>query len=416
MKIWDSLWVDATIATCNEHSNDYGLLSHGALAIKDGKIAWVGSYENLPDDPKKLADVVRSLAGRCITPGLIDCHTHLVYAGTRSHEFSMRLHGATYQQIAQAGGGILATVQATRDASHKELYLQSAKRLQNMLQNGVTTVEIKSGYGLNQAAEIKQLEVIKNLSENFPLTLCPTFLGAHALPPEYSDQKDAYVDFICHEMIPIIAEAKLATAVDAFCETIGFTIQQVEKIFLAAKQWNLSVKLHAEQLSDSKGALLATQYKALSVDHLEYLQDEDIKALANSKTVVVLLPGAFYFLRETKFPPIKKLREYKVPIAIATDCNPGTSPTTSLPLMMNMACVLWRFTPEESLRGVTINATKALGLTSQYGSLEIGKMADFVVWDLDHPDQLCYQFGLHFNKEVIKHGKIVFSDISGDHA
>lgn len=403
---WDSLWISSNIATCKKDANDYGLID-GAIAVKDGRIAWLGPLSELSAAPEKLATQIFNFKNHCITPGLIDCHTHLVYAGDRAQEFAKRLHGATYQEIAQAGGGILSTVKATRTANFDELYQQSANRLQTMINEGLTTIEIKSGYGLDLATEIKQLQVIKKLTENFPITVCPTFLGAHALPPEYQNKPDEYIDYLCEKVIPEIAKQNLATAIDAFCETIGFTPTQVERIFNAAHKYGLAIKLHAEQLSDYKGAILAAKYKALSADHLEYLSEDGVQALAKSNTVAVLLPTAFYFLREKKLPPIAQLRQHGVPIALSTDFNPGTSPTTSLLLVMNMACVLWQLTPEEALRGVTIHAAQALGLAADIGSLEVGKMADFVVWSYNSPEELSYYFGTNPPKLLIKKGKLL---------
>lgn len=403
--MWDSLWTGAMIATCASEEKGYGLLKNAAIAIENEKIAWIGECEQLPKN--HAAKITHDISGFCITPGLIDSHTHLIYAGNRAHEFALRLNGASYEEIARAGGGILSTVNATRAASVNELVQQSLPRLQSMLKQGVTTVEIKSGYGLDLANECKILEAARILAEKLPVTICPTFLGAHAIPAEYKNRADDYIDLICHTILPVIAEKKLATAVDGFCEKIGFSVAQMEKVFQAAAQYNLPVKLHAEQLSDSAGTQLAARYHALSADHLEYVSKEGVQAMAKAKMAAVLLPGAYYFLRETKMPPLQLLREYQIPIALATDCNPGTSPTTSLLLMMNMACTLWRMTTEEVLRAVTINAAQALNLHQHYGSLEIGKKADFVVWDVQHPDELSYRFGDNLCRQVIKHGQEV---------
>jgi imidazolonepropionase len=403
--MWDKLWYGATIATCAANAKDYGLLKNAGIAIKDNKIVWVGNINELSSDIHSLAHELINAEGMTITPGLVDCHTHLVYAGNRANEFAMRLHGATYQQIAEQGGGILSTVNATQQASFDELYNQSAVRLQQLIANGVTTVEIKSGYGLTAAAEIKQLEVVKKLAQNYPITISPTFLAAHALPPEYKNRADDYINYVCEETLPHIIKNKLADTVDAFCEKIAFTPTQVERIFIEAKKYGLAVKLHAEQLSDSEGTQLAAKYGALSADHLEFVSEAGIAAMAKNNMTAVLLPGAFYFLRETHQPPIELLRKYHIPIAIATDCNPGTSPTTSLTLMMNMASVLWRMTPEEALRGVTINAAKALGLNKTHGSLEVNKVADFVLWKINHPDELIYNIGSVQPECIIKNGK-----------
>jgi len=411
-KQFDNIWCGATIATMMR--GDYGLIKEGVIATKADKIAWVGTVNELKAEfkqmPEQLAHHVHDLTGltnKVITPGLIDCHTHVVYAGNRYQEFEMRLNGKSYQQIAQAGGGIRSTVKATRVATAEELLAQSLVRVKAMLRQGVTTIEIKSGYGLDCDTEIKMLKVAQKIGELLPVTVCPTFLGAHALPAEFQNRADDYIDLVCEEILPVIAKQKLATAVDAFCETIGFTPAQVEKVFKAASQLNLAIKCHTEQLSNLKGSLLAAKYKAISCDHLEYLQEEGACAMAQAGTVAVLLPGAFYFLRETQSPPIELLRKHQVPIALATDCNPGSSPTTSLLLMLSMACTLWQMTPLEALRGVTVNAAKALGLAATHGSLAQGKQADFVIWDLDHPAELAYHIGQCCAAQIIKAGKIV---------
>jgi imidazolonepropionase len=316
----------------------------------------------------------------------------------------MRLQGATYESIAKAGGGIQSTVAATRAASEENLLQQSLVRARVLLSSGVTTLEIKSGYGLDLATELKILRVAKQIGDCLPVTVVPTFLGAHALPVEYQHQADKYIDLVCNEMLPAIAQAGLAQAVDVFCEKIGFTLAQTERVFQAAAQLGLGIKCHAEQLSDMGGAGLAARYHAWSVDHLEFLSESSIAALAKAGTVAVLLPGAFYFLRETQLPPIDLLRQYQVPMAIATDCNPGTSPVTSLLLMLNMACTLFKLTPEEALLGVTQHAAKALGLAKTHGSLTVGKVADFAIWDVQHPAELAYQIGLNPLVNVVKAG------------
>lgn len=405
--MWDHLWFNATLVTCNADCNDYGLLSSAALAIKEDKIVWLGTMDQLPSSANSLAKNITDAQNQIITPGLIDCHTHLVYAGNRMKDFSLRLHGESYEAIAKQGGGIVSTVNATRKANVDELYTQSAKRLQAMLQQGVTTVEIKSGYGLDAENEFKQLQVIKRLAENFPLTLYPTFLGAHALPTDFKNRADEYIDYVCRETLPKIAKQKLAKAVDAFCETIAFTPAQVERFFQAATQYDLAIKLHSEQLSNSSSASLAARYHALSADHLEHASEECLAAMAKANTVAVILPGAYYFLRETKKPPIDLMRQLNISMAIATDCNPGTSPTTSLTLMMNMACVFWQLTPEEALRGTTINAAKALGMAETHGSIEVGKQADFVIWDMQHPDELSYSIAGQWQKTVVKNGEVI---------
>lgn len=402
--MWDSLWLNATLATCASDIEDYGLHYHAALAVFQGKIAWLGPMSTLMGDPKTLAKEVVDCAGHLITPGLIDCHTHLVYAGDRATDFSRLRQGETYAKIAHSGGGILSTVQHTQEASFASLYQSSAKRLQQCLAHGVTSLEIKSGYGLICAHEIKQLEVIQALNKDFPLSLYPTFLGLHALPKQYLEKPDDYVAYVIAETLPRVAESNLAVAVDAFCETLAFTPAQVERFFLAAAAQGFSLKLHAEQLSETGAALLAAGLGALSADHLEYAGIKAIKAMALHKTVAVLLPGAFYYLQEQHPPPVDLLRTQGIPIALATDCNPGTSPCTNLLLMMNMACVLWGLTPIEALRATTIHAAKALGIAEDYGSLEAGKVADFVLWQVKHPDYLSYAIGEVMVNRVIKAG------------
>ncbi|AOE49681.1 imidazolonepropionase [Kangiella sediminilitoris] len=391
-KPFDYIIHNVNIATVSEkysdENNSYGIIEDGCIGVNGGIIGYLGAY-----DEELEADEYIDAEGQWLTPGLIDCHTHIVYGGNRANEFEMRLNGADYEEIAKAGGGILSTVKATREATEADLFRSAAKRLKSFMKEGVTTIEIKSGYGLDTDNEIKMLKVAKMLQQKFPVRVSSTFLGAHALPPEYRDSPDEYINLVCNEMMPKIAELGLAESVDAFCENIGFSYEQTEKIFNAAQEHGLSVKLHAEQLSDQSGAGLAADYKALSADHLEYLSEESIQKMAKSGTVAVLLPGAFYFLRETKLPPIEELRVAGVPIAIASDSNPGTSPAQSLLLMLNMACTLFRLTPLEALQGVTINAAKALKLDQQIGSLEIGKKAELALWDIDHPNQLSYQLG-----------------------
>jgi imidazolonepropionase len=335
----------------------------------------------------------------------VDCHTHLVYAGSRAHEFELRLQGATYEEIARKGGGIRSTVAATREADEETLLKQSASRLEALMQEGITTVEIKSGYGLDLETELRMLRVARQLGEKYPVTVVPTYLGAHALPLEYEGRRDDYIEFVCDTVMPALATEKLAVAVDAFCENIAFTPEQTARVFKAAQKLGLAVKLHAEQLSDLKGAALAARFGALSADHLEYASEESIQAMAESGTVAVLLPGAFYFLRETKLPPIDLLRRYKVPLALSTDCNPGSSPTTSLLLILNMACTLFNMTPEEALAGITRNGAEALGLQHRIGTLECGKDADFVLWDIAEPAELAYRLGFNPMKQVVRRGK-----------
>ena len=386
-KPFDYIIHNVNIATMAE-SDSYGIIEQGCVGVIDNSISFVGAYsKSLVTE--KLIDGQE----QWLLPGLIDCHTHLVYGGNRANEFEMRLNGATYEEIAKAGGGILSTVKATRTAMADELFANASKRLQHFIDEGVTTIEIKSGYGLDLANELKMLRVAKRLGKEFPVRVSTTFLGAHALPPEFANDSDGYIDHVCNEMIPQVVKENLADCVDVFCENIGFSCEQTERVFQAAKHHGLKVKVHAEQLSDQKGAGLAADHQALSADHLEYLSQESIDKMAQNDTVAVLLPGAFYFLRETKLPPIQALRDAGVPIAIASDSNPGSSPTNSLVLMLNMACTLFKMTPLEALQGVTINGAKALGLDKEVGSIEVGKKAELVLFDIEHPNQLSYQFG-----------------------
>ena len=391
-KPFDYIIHNVNIATLSDQyaneDNPYGVIENSAIGINGGVITYLGAY-----DPELETHDTLDAQGQWLTPGLIDCHTHLVYGGNRANEFEMRLNGASYEDIAKTGGGIISSVKATRQASEDELFESAAKRLQSFINEGVTTIEIKSGYGLDTETEVKMLKVAKRLGREFPIRVSTTFLGAHALPPEFKDNSDGYIDLVCNEMLPKIAELGLADSVDAFCENIGFSYEQTERVFKAAQQHGLKVKLHAEQLSDQSGAGLAADYKALSADHLEYLSQDSIDKMAQSGTVAVLLPGAFYFLRETKLPPMDELRQAGVPIAVASDSNPGTSPAQSLLLMLNMACTLFHMTPLEALQGVTINAAKALGLEDTVGSIDIGKKAELALWDIDHPNQLSYQLG-----------------------
>jgi len=402
----DSLWVNVHLATMTA-TGPYGMVKDGAIAIGGNRILWLGKKIDLPADLESRAEKVYDGQNGWITPGLVDCHTHLVYAGSRAREFELRLQGVTYEEIARQGGGIRSTVSDTRQADEQSLFSQSAPRLQAMMQEGVTTVEIKSGYGLDLETELRMLRVARQLGEKYPVTVVPTYLGAHALPPEFESRSDDYIDFVCQTVMPQVAAQKLAVSVDAFCESIGFTPEQTKRVFEAAKKLGLAVKLHAEQLSDLQGAGLAARYGALSADHLEYISEEGIKAMATSGTVAVLLPGAFYFLRETKLPPVDLLRRHAVPMALSTDCNPGSSPTTSLLLMLNMACTLFRMTPEEALAGITRNGARALGLQHQIGTLEQGRDADFVLWDISEPAELAYQVGFNPLKKVVRHGKLI---------
>jgi imidazolonepropionase len=403
----DSLWTGCHLATLREPEDGYGVLKAGALAVKDKKIVWVGPESDLPSGTHQRSRTVKDLGGAWVTPGLIDCHTHLVYAGNRTAEFERRLNGATYEEIARRGGGIMSTVNAVRTADEEDLYMQSVPRLKAMQAEGVTTLEIKSGYGLNQESELKMLRVIDRLGRDFPVTVLPTFLGAHALPPEYRDDPDGYIDLIVEQMLPAVASGGLAVAVDAFCERIGFSPALTERVLAAAVSLGFNVKLHAEQLSDLKGTALAAQYGALSADHLEYLEEDGIAAMARNHVTAVLLPGAFYYLQETQKPPVDLLRAAGVRMAVSTDCNPGSSPCTSPLLMMNMACMLFGLTPVEALRGMTIHAARALGTSDTAGSLEPGKAADFAVWDISEPAELSYGMGGNPCRLVVKDGEIV---------
>ena len=384
----DSLWLNARLLTMASAAPTAPC--PGVIAVTDGRIVYAGSAA---DAPALDAAVTQDCEGRWITPGLVDCHTHLVYAGNRAREFEMRLAGAVYAEIAQAGGGILSTMRATRAATLEDLVAQSLTRLDALIATGATTVEIKSGYGLDTASEAKMLRAARELATRRRVTITTSFLGAHALPPEFAQQPDAYIAHLCDDMLPTLASQDLVDAVDGFCETIAFTPAQIDRLFATARRLGLPVKLHAEQLSNQHGAALAAQHRALSADHLEHLDAAGIAAMAAANTVATLLPGAFYFCRETQRPPVAALRAAGVPIAIATDCNPGTSPLTSLLLAMNMAATLFGLTVDECLAGVTINAARALGMTNHIGTIEAGKSADFVIWDIEHPSQLVYAIG-----------------------
>ena len=394
-----TLWKNARLVTLAPPGG-WGIVDDGALLTQGETIRWVGPLARLP--PNERIDATHDLGGAVVTPGLVDCHTHLVYAGSRAAEFERRLRGESYESIARAGGGIRSTVEATRAASGERLYLLALERLDALQAEGVTTVEIKSGYGLTERDEAKCLRVARRLARERRATVRTTYLAAHALPPEFERRDDAYIDAVCDWLTGLHAE-RLVDAVDAFCERIGFSLPQTQRVFDHARSLGLPVKLHAEQLSDMGGAALAARYDALSCDHLEYAGDDAITAMARSGTVAVLLPGAYYFLRETKLPPVQALRDAGVPIAIATDHNPGTSPTLSPPLIMSMACTLFRLTPEEAMRGMTVNAARALGLHDR-GVLAAGMRADFVAWDVGHPNELAYWFGRQARAHVVVGG------------
>lgn len=394
-----TLWQHCHVATMAQ--GNYSIIEDAAMVTAGSLIEWIGPRSQVPT-----ADYaqVHDLQGAWVTPGLIDCHTHTVFGGNRSGEFEQRLEGVSYAEIAAKGGGIASTVRATRAATEDELFASAHKRLRSLLRDGVTTVEIKSGYGLDLVNERKMLRVARRLGEALPVSVRATCLAAHALPPEYKDRADDYIDHICVEMLPALAAEGLVDAVDAFCEYLAFSTEQVERVFKVAQQLGLPVKLHAEQLSSLHGSSLAARYQALSADHLEFMTEDDAIAMAASGTVAVLLPGAFYFLRETQLPPMDALRKHGVKIAIASDLTPGTSPALSVRLMLNMACTLFRMTPEEALAGATQHAATALGMGDTHGSLEAGKVADFVAWQIDRPADLAYWLGGELDKRVVRHG------------
>jgi imidazolonepropionase len=386
----DRVWRGARLATMAAAQPGLGIVENGLIAAKDGRIVFAGAASDAPSlDAAETIDC----AGRWITPGLVDCHTHIVYGGNRAHEFELRLAGATYDEISRAGGGIVSTMRATREASEDTLLSAARKRVEALMRDGVTTLEIKSGYGLDLDSEMKSLKVARRLGEVLPLSVVTTFLGAHALPPEAKGDKDAYIAEICDRQLPAVAKAGLADAVDAFCESIAFSPEQVARVFETARGFGLPVKLHAEQLTTLGGAQLAARFGALSADHLEHADEAGVQALAQVGVVAVLLPGAFYFLRETQKPPVDLLRKHKVPIAISSDSNPGTSPLTSLLLTMNMAATFFRLTVDECLLGVTRQAARALGRLDQVGTLEAGKSCDLAIWDIERPAELVYRIG-----------------------
>lgn len=413
----DLLIENARLVTMQEGEQGYLPSPLARVGIRSGKIVALSTAAKGEDsaetesilNPDHYEQTI-DLQSKLLLPGLIDCHTHLVYAGNRANEFEMRLNGVPYEEIAKQGGGILSTVHATRAATEEQLIELALPRLDGLLASGITSIEVKSGYGLTLDDEIKMLRAAKALEQERKVKITTTLLAAHALPPEFKDRADDYIQHICDDIIPLVAEEKLATSVDVFCESIGFNLAQTERVFEVAKKHGLHVKGHTEQLSDLGGTALTAQYNGLSADHIEYLDEIGVRALANSSTVATLLPGAFYFLRETQLPPIDLLRTHKVPMAIATDINPGTSPFADLTLMMNMACTLFRLTPQEALRGVTQNAAKALGYGESRGVIEVGYDADFSIWDIEHPADLSYQVGAKrlvgriVNGEYVSHG------------
>jgi imidazolonepropionase len=390
---FDRIWHNARLATVREDLPGLGVIEDGVIAVRDGCIAFAGGSSNFPvdaDAPERI-----DCAGRWITPGLVDCHTHLVFGGNRAHEFELRLQGASYEEIARAGGGIVSTVAATRAASEAELIASALPRLDALIGEGVTTLEIKSGYGLNTETEMRQLSAARALGRNRPIAIRTSFLGAHALPPEAEGDKDRYIDLVCREMLPSVAQAGLADAVDAFMERIAFSRDQTARVFQAAKAIGLPVKLHADQLSNLGGALLAAEFFALSADHLEHADGAGVAAMAEAGSVAVLLPGAFYFIRETTKPPVELFRVHGVNMALATDCNPGSSPLTSLLLAMNMGATLFRMTVAECLAGVTREGARALGILGETGTLEAGKWCDLAIWDIERPAELVYRIGFN---------------------
>ena len=390
----ETIWLNARLATLARDRPDLGIVEAGAIAARRGRITFAGPQSELPASWRGRAEIV-DCEGRWITPGLIDCHTHLVYGGDRAEEFERRLAGASYEEIAARGGGILSTVRATRSASEDELLSSALKRLDALIAEGVTTVEVKSGYGLELAAERKSLAVARRLGERRPVAVRATLLAAHALPPEFAGDREAYVDHVADEMIPTLSAEGLADAVDAFCERIAFTPKEVARVLDAARRLGLPVKLHADQLTNGGGAELASEFGALSADHLEYTDEAGVEAMAQAGVVAVLLPGAYYTLRERQAPPVALLRVYRVPIAVATDSNPGTSPLTSLLLALNMAATLFGLTIDECLAGVTRHAAEALGLGAETGTLEAGKWADLAIWDIERPAELVYRLGFN---------------------
>jgi imidazolonepropionase len=390
---FDRIWLDARLASLRGDLPDLGVIEPGVIASRDGRIVFAGARDDFPAD----ADAAERIdcAGRWISPGLVDCHTHLVFGGNRAHEFELRLKGASYEEIARAGGGIVSTVAATRASSEAELVAGSLPRLDALISEGVTTIEIKSGYGLATETEMRQLSAARAVGRARPVAVRTTFLGAHALPPEADGDKDRYIDLVCREMLPRVAQAGLADAVDAFMEGIAFSGDQTARVFRAAKAVGLPVKLHADQLSNLGGAALAAEFAALSADHLEHTDQAGVAAMARAGTVAVLLPGAFYFLRETTKPPVELFRAHGVNMALATDCNPGSSPLTSLLLAMNMSATLFRMTVAECLAGVTREGARALGILAEIGTLEPGKWCDLAIWDVERPAELIYRMGFN---------------------
>jgi imidazolonepropionase len=400
---FDTIWTNARLATMAPGQPGLGIIEHGCVASKDGRIVFAGTAAHMPSD----ADATERIDcdGRWITPGLVDCHTHLIFGGNRANEFALRLDGASYEEISRAGGGIASSMLATRAATEEQLVTSGLKRLDHLIAEGVTTIEIKSGYGLDQATEIRCLSAARQLGRERAVSVVTSFLGAHAMPPEAKGDKDAYIARICDEMLPAIAGLKLADAVDAFCEGIAFSPAQTARVFAAAKALDLPVKLHADQLSNLHGARLAAEHGALSADHLEFTDEDGVIALTKAGTVAVVLPGAFYALRETQAPPIALFRKHGTHLALATDCNPGTSPLTSLLLAMNMGATLFHLTVDECLLGVTREAARALGRLGEVGTLEAGKSCDLAIWDIEQPAELVYRIGFNPLHARVWHGQ-----------
>lgn len=402
--MWDRLWIGGNLATLDPDLEGYGEIRNGALASRRGRIVWVGPQVDLPGAPRDLARDVVELSGEWITPGLVDCHTHLIFGGDRSGEFEARLKGASYEEIARAGGGIRTTLKATREATEESLLRSAVPRFLTLHSEGVTTLEVKSGYGQDPESELRMLRVARRLGESPSVDVQTTLLAAHVLPPEFDGRREEFLEMVREEMIPRAITEGLADAVDAFCEDIAFSVDECREVLRTGRDAGLGVRLHADQLTDGGGAALAAELGALTADHLEYTSPAGVQAMARAGTVAVLLPGAFHFIRETHPPPVADFREYGVPIAVATDLNPGSSPLNSILTAMNLACTLFGLTPEESLRGVTENAARALGLLGDRGTLEQGKLADLAIWEIGHPRELCYWMGARPCTGVVKNG------------
>lgn len=400
MQQFDQLIIHANLATMSDNGVSYGLISDAAVGINNGQISWIGNTQSLTQQQIEQANTV-NVDGKLVTPALIDCHTHLIFAGDRANEFEQRLQGVSYTDIAKQGGGIMHTVNATRAANKDTLLKTAQTRANALLEQGVMTIEVKSGYGLDFENEIKILETARKLDSTTPQKIVTTFLGAHTIPPEYENNSQGYVQLLCKKMIPYIAKHKLADAVDAYCEKIAFSTTEVKEIFEAANRWGMPVKLHAEQLSHSGGTSLVCEFSGLSADHIEYITESDVKKMQEYGVVATLLPYAFYALQETQKPPIEALRSHTIPMAIATDCNPGTSPTTNILQCMHMACTLFGLTPEEAWLGVTRHAAQALGLEDSRGTIEVGKLAQMAIWNTDKPAQIIYWQGSNPLKKLL---------------